>query len=648
MSDKKSKSDDPSNTVDQVQSTRETVESVVVAFILAFLFRAFVAEAFVIPTGSMAPTLMGAHKDLFCEFCGQQYQASASVEYDSTSGALKQEKTFASTCSNCRGINAYDFEGNPNQATFSGDRILVSKFDYVLSRPERWDVFVFKYPGSARMNYIKRLVGLPGETLLISEGDVFVQNEDEAGWTIARKPPHKIQAMKQLVHNTERQPAILVQQGWPSLWQPWLPDGNAAASDPTSAAWNIEHTESSWSASLTAQPAEHWLRYYHKFVELETWEDLKNGSRLPVIDPLSSQLITDYVAYNTSYTLRDAAQLFDLKRSPWARFLPGFLSGGPRWVLNEQKTGGKSVFEIARDKPIIGYEESSSRNDGNHWVGDLSGRFAVEIQSDSGSLLLSLVEFGIHFQCSIDVATGIAQLQALDQGNALDVFYGDSLREGQTPIRGRGSYQIEFANFDDQLVLWINRKVVPFAGGTEFDLGKYRNGNSRRPHWSQADPLDAAPLGIGARDLSIKVASSQVFRDIYYISDSGRSPNLNRFVFSDYMIDRRSLAEAVPDVEARAKLSTGSDILSAIYSHPQWWASTNLFSKRLSEQFDLQERQYFPLGDNSAASSDARFWDESYVEEKFLLGKALLVFWPHTWNSPIPFTPNIQRMGLIR
>ena len=46
------------------QATRETVESIALAVILAFLFRAFVAEAFVIPTGSMAPTLMGQHKDV--------------------------------------------------------------------------------------------------------------------------------------------------------------------------------------------------------------------------------------------------------------------------------------------------------------------------------------------------------------------------------------------------------------------------------------------------------------------------------------------------------------------------------------------------------------------------------------------------------
>ncbi|MEZ6081379.1 MAG: S26 family signal peptidase [Pirellulaceae bacterium] len=69
------------------QGTRETIESIIVAFILAFLFRAFVAEAFVIPTGSMAPTLMGAHKDLFCQHCGRQYQASASSEFNSATGS---------------------------------------------------------------------------------------------------------------------------------------------------------------------------------------------------------------------------------------------------------------------------------------------------------------------------------------------------------------------------------------------------------------------------------------------------------------------------------------------------------------------------------------------------------------------------------
>src|SRR5215813_11200812 len=43
------------------ESIQDTIISVIIAFALAFVFRGFVVEAFVIPTGSMAPTLMGAH-----------------------------------------------------------------------------------------------------------------------------------------------------------------------------------------------------------------------------------------------------------------------------------------------------------------------------------------------------------------------------------------------------------------------------------------------------------------------------------------------------------------------------------------------------------------------------------------------------------
>ena len=85
--------------------------------------------------------------------------------------------------------------------------------------------------------------------------------------------------------------------------------------------------------------------------------------------------------------------------------------------------------------------------------------------------------------------------------------------------------------------------------------------------------------------------------------------------------------------------------------------------------FVLQEDQFFPMGDNSPESLDARCWagtkrqqqlprgvnqdawrwsDDSYVPRDLLVGKALVVFWPHSWNSPIPFLPNFKRMKLIR
>src|SRR5436309_9891070 len=57
---------------------KETLESIVVAFILAFIFRCFVVEAFVIPTGSMAPTLLGAHSRFECPDCGYRFDVNYS------------------------------------------------------------------------------------------------------------------------------------------------------------------------------------------------------------------------------------------------------------------------------------------------------------------------------------------------------------------------------------------------------------------------------------------------------------------------------------------------------------------------------------------------------------------------------------------
>src|SRR6185436_7890632 len=72
------------------RTIRETVESIVLALILAFLFRTFEAEAFVIPTGSMAPTLQGRHKDVVCPQCGYAYRANASSEADEDVQAMQE------------------------------------------------------------------------------------------------------------------------------------------------------------------------------------------------------------------------------------------------------------------------------------------------------------------------------------------------------------------------------------------------------------------------------------------------------------------------------------------------------------------------------------------------------------------------------
>ena len=114
----------------RVAAGRETVEAFVVAIILALLFRAFLAEAFVIPTGSMAPALMGAHKDIECQRCPTPFQVGASRE---RSGSETNLVVVGGVCPNCRAITSLDLKEDSNHATFNGDRILVSKFKYALN-----------------------------------------------------------------------------------------------------------------------------------------------------------------------------------------------------------------------------------------------------------------------------------------------------------------------------------------------------------------------------------------------------------------------------------------------------------------------------------------------------------------------------------
>jgi len=182
---------------------RETVESIVVAFVLAFLFRSFEVEAFVIPTGSMAPTLLGRHLDLRCPACGYQFTAGVSVRDDGVIEGIDRP-----CCANCSGLIPEPLD--PKES-FKGDRILVVKFPYDLRPPERWDVVVFKFPQDPSKNYIKRLVGLPGELVELHNGDVYI------GGQIQRKSLGKIRALRLLVYDNNYIPRG---PRWQKRWVP--------------------------------------------------------------------------------------------------------------------------------------------------------------------------------------------------------------------------------------------------------------------------------------------------------------------------------------------------------------------------------------------------------------------------------------------
>lgn len=58
------------------------------------------------------------------------------------------------------------------------DRVLINKFTYRIKEPDRFDVIVFKYAYDTDTDYIKRVIGLPGETVRIDQdGTIFINDE---------------------------------------------------------------------------------------------------------------------------------------------------------------------------------------------------------------------------------------------------------------------------------------------------------------------------------------------------------------------------------------------------------------------------------------------------------------------------------------
>jgi signal peptidase I len=480
---------------------RETVESIVVAFTLALLFRAFEAEAFVIPTGSMAPTLMGRHKDLVCGSCGLPYRVGCSAEEDDQSQGLRMElarleqeltrqrsvvESSLSTprereeararvaelehedgpiaqrrgrldnklvaggrCPNCgltvgflearNGVREYD----PRYPSFSGDRILVNKFAYDFAEPERWDVVVFRYPEDAKINYIKRLVGLPGETVSIAAGDIWT-SRDGGPPRIARKPDRKRLAMLQCVHDAAHVSRELVAAGWPEAWADWSAEG---AGD----AWRSDDGGRSFTADPGAGTTA-MLRYRHMLPTAKQWAEARDGRSLA--GAARPEVITDFQPYNA-------------------------LAAKP------------------------------------HWVGDIAVEVVLESRSDAGGLEFDLVEAGRRHRCRFDLATGGATLSIAGQD-------ADAPSRGTTPVRGAGSWKILFANVDDELSLFVDGRQVKLDRPARWE-SLLEAAVREEPRLEAVEPgsveaSDLAPVGIAVHGAGATVRDMRVLRDTFYLS----------------------------------------------------------------------------------------------------------------------------------
>ncbi len=400
------------------ETVKETVMSVILAFALAFVFRGFVVEAFVIPTGSMAPTLLGAHERFRSSSTGYEWTVMPWYNAPGTSPTSPPAPVRNQVGPNGEPMSVHDpMSGtkvtSANKRLRAGDRILVLKYLYAIRQPTPFDVIVFKNPYSPTENFIKRLIGTPGNEIALVDGDVFARpGEGEfpptaatswhlTDWSIQRKPEHVQRAVWQPVFNSAWAPA----DPWPiGFANPWTtPDKNA---------WEINGRRS--------------YRYDGAEPTTLEWDDrARFGSPDPKMpEAWQRWSLTERYPYN------------ERNRPVTARNATPY---DPRWTVDALK-------------PYIN-------------VSDLALAAAIEPDASGMRVVASLISRGHEYEGVIDTdGTASVRMRPLGEEawTVLDSRKGDPISAGRaTPV--------EFWHADQALWLLVDGDVV--AGGPE--LGAY-------------------------------------------------------------------------------------------------------------------------------------------------------------------------------
>ena len=70
-------------------------------------------------------------------------------------------------------INARIPSASMENTIMTGERLFGNRLAYTFGEPERYDIVIFKYPDDESQLFIKRVIGLPGETIIITDGEVY-------------------------------------------------------------------------------------------------------------------------------------------------------------------------------------------------------------------------------------------------------------------------------------------------------------------------------------------------------------------------------------------------------------------------------------------------------------------------------------------
>lgn len=575
------------------RTIREGIEALGIALILVFLFKAYIVELYCIPTGSMASTLMGRHKDVSCEACGFPFQISASKESNDGQESPRSRKELphiiGGTCPQCQFtmyIGADNLAGQ-RHLSYSGDRIFVNKCLFSYRKPSRWHVTVFRYPASPQTNYIKRLVGLENETVMLRNGQVFVQKNGNDHFEIQRKPLRVLLSMMRTVDDNNYVLPAIHELGWKTRWY-----GNEH--------WLRSADYKSFTGTGTPDETS-WLKFRYIVPTTADWYQLIR-EQLPEGNCGTPQLITDSLDYNT-----------EIPQDPLV----------PR----------SDVFSV--ETPQSGMRQMCQRSldgIGLNWVGDLVMRCTLNAKTSESIIIFNLVKGGINFQCRLwfdsDASFATFSIPEVPEFEPFSV---------KVPIRIGRNHDVMFCNVDEEMRLIIDGKEIDTQGRGCYDALCLDGGLLCRDR--SPTVLDLEPAAIGMMgEASVCVENLKIMRNMYYISCDRQMDGRCDLVESPF----RSFHLAHLGYEEEVKV---------ILSNPAYWTN---FGKTHKTVFKLDADQFLMCGDNSAQSKDSRLWTTDgipyYVDRQYLIGEAFYVFWPHGLRipgTPLALIPNVQKMRWI-
>ncbi|MCA9048488.1 MAG: hypothetical protein KDA89_07150 [Planctomycetaceae bacterium] len=552
--------------------------------IAVIVLRGFFLEGYLISTGSMAPGLVGFHKRVECPTCG--FSFAFGVRFDEsaegTDASAADTDGFA-TCPNCGQAN---IRVEPIPVNH-GDQLLVHKGVFDFRRPRRWEHVVFSNPANPGEAYVKRVTGLPGESLQILNGDLYIEGQ------IARKDYAVQRDMRIELFDLNH---LSSSDDWQMPWNPsghWKIIGNRLLCDNR----NPGASESDDPQTPSAGPSDNAPAEIGNVGESAlVWKYWRVSGGGHVTE---SALATDAAADD----FRSILQEFRRRVLPWTVQLE---FDEDRRVM---RLRGVMPYQMQQD--LMRYSQTDELRHAVYRLAALSHLAPVTDRYGYNSRVASpefpvtdlMVEAVLHWdetperiEVSIPVAESVYRLEVHPEGGRVRLRAdGESVavRDAVLPpdlqksIRERRLLKVEASNFDHRVLAAVNDHPI-FA---ELDLPSAVADRSATTNSSTTD--FSTPLVNPAARSS---------------AESGPSP-LSRQQF---------VLRMVGGVVTMESLKMYRDV----YYTP---------GRRLhgvNEPFVVEADSYFVQGDNSPVSSDSRNWETACVPHRLLVGKPFVVHLP--------------------